>query len=191
MSTSEPPATEAAPKAPEQSTTSARAADVHHALRFHVASLHLASVFGGDGFGVRAERFARFFGTPTFLLGQSAVVFAWIALNAAGVVRFDLYPFILLNLAFSLQAAYAAPLILLAQTRQADRDKASAENDARHREALAREAAQRETASVAELDLLVRLMERNTELTDLTHQLSQQIETLTRQIHQHLTEAQH
>jgi uncharacterized membrane protein len=54
-----------------------------------------------------------------------------------GFARFDLYPFILLNLAFSLQAAYAAPLILLAQTRQADRDKANAEADARHREELA------------------------------------------------------
>ena len=52
---------------------------------------------------------------------------------------FDPYPYILLNLAFSLQAAYAAPLILLAQTRQADRDKAAAENDAHHREALAQE----------------------------------------------------
>jgi uncharacterized membrane protein len=192
MSTKPPPTIETAPTAPGQATSAGKAparAEAH-ALRFHLGSVHLASVFGGDAFGVRAERFARFFGTPTFLLGQSAIVFAWIALNAAGVVQFDLYPFILLNLAFSLQAAYAAPLILLAQTRQADRDKASAENDARHREALAREAAQREAASVAQLDLLVTLMQRNTELTDLTHQLSQQIESLTRKIHEHVTSAQ-
>ena len=58
-------------------------------------------------------------------------------MNALGIVHFDVCPFILLNLAFSLQAAYAAPLILLAQTRQADRDKTLAEADAQHREALA------------------------------------------------------
>jgi uncharacterized membrane protein len=56
-----------------------------------------------------AEEFARLFGTPRFILGQSAVVGAWILANATGLVHFDLYPFILLNLAFSTQAAYAAP----------------------------------------------------------------------------------
>ena len=185
MSTDEPtPATSAPSPAP-----AAAGPNVHpenHALRFHLRSVHLASVFGGDAFGIRAERFARFFGTPTFLLGQTVVVFVWIAVNVAGVARFDLYPFILLNLAFSLQAAYAAPLILLAQTRQADRDKASAENDARHREALARDAALRDAASTKQLALLVTLMQRNTELTDLTHQLSQKIELLTREIHEHV-----
>lgn len=80
--------------------------------------------FGNDRFGVVAERFARFFGTPRFIIGQTVLVVVWIALNAAAVsLRWDPYPFILLNLAFSTQAAYAAPLILLAQTRQADRDK--------------------------------------------------------------------
>ena len=93
-------------------------------LRFHVPHLHLGSVFGDDWFGRKAEVFARFFGTPVFLIGQTVIVAFWIGLNAVGLTRFDVYPFILLNLAFSLQAAYAAPLILLAQTRQADRDKA-------------------------------------------------------------------
>jgi uncharacterized membrane protein len=80
--------------------------------------------FGNDRFGVIAERFARFFGTPRFIIGQTVLVVLWIAVNAAAVsLRWDPYPFILLNLAFSTQAAYAAPLILLAQTRQADRDK--------------------------------------------------------------------
>jgi uncharacterized membrane protein len=80
--------------------------------------------FGNDRFGVVAERFARFFGTPRFIIGQTVLVVLWIAVNAAAVsLRWDPYPFILLNLAFSTQAAYAAPLILLAQTRQADRDK--------------------------------------------------------------------
>ena len=159
----------------------------HHHLRFHAGSVHLAPAFGGDWFGVRAERFARFFGTPTFLIAQSLLVLVWIVLNAAGVVAFDLYPFILLNLAFSLQAAYAAPLILLAQTRQADRDKAAAENDARHREDLAREAIRQQDESHTQLNLLVTLINRNTELTELTHKLSLQIDGLTREIHEQVT----
>ena len=80
--------------------------------------------FGQDAFGRWAEQAARFFGTPQYIVGQTVVVIAWIILNAAAVsLRWDPYPFILLNLAFSLQAAYAAPLILLAETRQAERDK--------------------------------------------------------------------
>src|SRR5437763_3118916 len=97
-----------------------------HHFRFHAPHAHLSSVFGDDWFGRRAEGFARFFGTPTFLVAQSVLVAFWIALNVVGLTRFDVYPFILLTLAFSLQAAYAAPLILLAQTRQADRHKALA-----------------------------------------------------------------
>ena len=99
----------------------------------------LHGAFGGDGFGRWAERFARFFGTPRFIVGQTLIVVAWIVVNGLGVaLRWDPYPFILLNLAFSTQAAYAAPLILLAQTRQADRDKARSEADSRHREEIAR-----------------------------------------------------
>src|SRR5881392_3299779 len=80
--------------------------------------------FGQDTFGRGAEKTARFFGTPQYIFGQSIVVLIWIALNSLAVAfQWDPYPFILLNLAFSTQAAYAAPLILLAQTRQADRDK--------------------------------------------------------------------
>jgi uncharacterized membrane protein len=83
--------------------------------------------FGNDRFGVTAERFARFFGTPRFILGQTVLVVIWIALNAAAFsFRWDPYPFILLNLAFSTQAAYATPLILLAQTRQAESATSSA-----------------------------------------------------------------
>ena len=155
-------------------------------LRFHHRSSHLASAFGNDAFGRKAEGFARFFGTPIFLIGQTLLVGIWIALNATGIVGFDLYPFLLLNLAFSLQAAYAAPLILLAQTRQADRDKAGAENDALHREEIATINASRQQDSAKQLELLLQLMRRNTELTDLTHQLSQRIETLTSEIHRHI-----
>src|SRR5437660_10419987 len=85
-----------------------------------------------------AEKGARFFGTPQYIIGQSLLVVAWIILNAIGLsLGWDPYPFILLNLAFSTQAAYAAPLILLAQTRQAARDQAHAEASATHMERLA------------------------------------------------------
>jgi len=83
-----------------------------------------------DTFGPLAERFARFFGTVTYLFWQTVIVVAWIVVNGVGFVfKWDPYPFILLNLVFSTQAAYAAPLILLAQNRQADRDKAELERD--------------------------------------------------------------
>ncbi len=83
-----------------------------------------------EAFGRISERVARFLGTGTFLVGQSVIVAIWIALNlAAASLRWDPYPFILLNLAFSTQAAYAAPLILLAQNRQDDRDRVSLEED--------------------------------------------------------------
>jgi uncharacterized membrane protein len=94
----------------------------------------------------------------------------WIAVNAAAVAfRWDPYPFILLNLAFSTQAAYAAPLILLAQTRQADRDKANAMASARHRD---------EVATRQE-----RLVEENTALTRRVEELTEQVNELTRAIH--------
>ena len=83
-----------------------------------------------DAFGQFSERLARFLGTGKFLFWQTLLVIAWITLNLAAVsLRWDPYPFILLNLAFSTQAAYAAPLILLAQNRQADRDRISLEED--------------------------------------------------------------
>ena len=92
------------------------------------------SQFTSEKFGQWAEAFARFFGTPTFIIGQTIIVLIWIGLNCFNGTTFDPYPFILLNLAFSTQAAYAAPLILLAQSRQADRDKLWSEADAKHRE---------------------------------------------------------
>jgi uncharacterized membrane protein len=131
---------------------------------------HLHPVFGSGRFGVIAERVARFFGTPRYILGQSAVVAAWIAVNALAVaLRWDPYPFILLNLAFSTQAAYAAPLILLAQTRQADRDKAHEEASAKHRDEIASQ--QNE------------LLRQNTELTQEVHDLTERIDRLTERIH--------
>ena len=95
-----------------------------------------------DAFGRFAERLARFLGTGRYIVGQTGLVILWITLNLAAVsLRWDPYPFILLNLAFSTQAAYAAPLILLAQNRQADRDKDEVERD---REVNARSLAEAE-----------------------------------------------
>jgi uncharacterized membrane protein len=152
-------------------------------FRFHTPFLHVFSVFGDDWFSQKAEAFARFFGTPIFLISQTVFVSIWIILNTTGVVSFDLYPFILLNLAFSLQAAYAAPLILLAQTRQADRDKAQAEADAIHREALAEASEKRSLLASQQTEQLLMLMEQNTKLTQITKDLSEQIESLTKEIH--------
>ncbi|GAA3221612.1 DUF1003 domain-containing protein [Pseudonocardia petroleophila] len=83
-----------------------------------------------DGFAKFSERIARFLGTGRFLAIQTVIVIIWIALNLTAVsLRWDPYPFILLNLAFSTQAAYAAPLILLAQNRQDDRDRVALDED--------------------------------------------------------------
>ncbi|MGY1633824.1 DUF1003 domain-containing protein [Geodermatophilus sp. SYSU D01186] len=83
-----------------------------------------------DAVGRFAEGIARFLGTGRFLAVQTVIVTVWIILNVFAVrLQWDPYPFILLNLAFSTQAAYAAPLILLAQNRQADRDRVQAEED--------------------------------------------------------------
>jgi uncharacterized membrane protein len=101
-----------------------------------------------EKFGQISEDIARFFGTARYLFIQSIFVVVWIALNIlvwTRDIRWDPYPFILLNLAFSTQAAYAAPLILLAQNRQADRDKVQIEQDR-----------QREELSAATTDYLVR-----------------------------------
>jgi uncharacterized membrane protein len=162
-----------------------RVAEKHH-LRFLVPHVHLAPAFGNDWFALKAEAFARFFGTPTFLVGQTLTVTMWIILNTAGVFHFDLYPFILLNLAFSFQAAYAAPLILLAQTRQADRDKAHADADAQHREDLAHAAEQRQIFSAEQSAQLMVLIRQNTELTELTKNMSERIQALTEEVHRRM-----
>ncbi|TPG86204.1 DUF1003 domain-containing protein [Pseudomonas mandelii] len=155
-------------------------------LRFHRTHAHLAPTFGNDKFALRAEAFARFFGTPTFLGAQTLIVVVWICLNLLGVAHFDLYPFILLNLAFSLQAAYAAPLILLAQTRQAARDKAQSEADALHRESLAVANSERQAQAAQNTAQLLELLEQNTRLTEMTKALTERIESLTSEMHQHL-----
>jgi uncharacterized membrane protein len=138
---------------------------------------HLAAPFGTNWFGAFAESLARFFGTPTYLIGQTGIVILWMAINAIALARaqWDPYPFILLNLVFSLQAAYAAPLILLAQTRQADRDKAWSEADSKHREALSEQT--------------IQLLNQNTEITQQVQQLSERVRELTEEIHSRVVKA--
>jgi uncharacterized membrane protein len=148
----------------------------------------VASAFGEDAFGRRAEAAARFFGTPQYILGQTVVVILWITANAVAVgMRWDPYPFILLNLAFSTQAAYAAPLILLAQTRQVDRDKVASDKLEAHRETLARRMQHREAGLKRETDELKALIQSNTEITQQDKALTETVEALTREIHARLT----
>ncbi len=169
----------------------------NHIRRFHLPHAHLESAFGSDWFGKKAEGFARFFGTPTFLIAQTIIVAHLDLGQHAGWTQFDVYPFILLNLAFSLQAAYAAPLILLAQTRQADRDKANAIADAEHREELHQVNEERQQQMQKQAGLLVEMLEQNTSLTETVEKLLRQnteltqsvrilverIETMTKELH--------
>jgi uncharacterized membrane protein len=88
------------------------------------------SLYDADAFGRFSEGLARLLGTGKYLFAQTVFVIVWIVVNIlAGVHHWDPYPFILLNLAFSTQAAYAAPLILLAQNRQDERDRANIDRD--------------------------------------------------------------
>jgi uncharacterized membrane protein len=174
---------------------------------------HVASLLGEESYGRYAEAFTRLVGRPVFLVGQTVIVMAWIAVNFAGAsLRWDPYPFILLNLVFSLEAAYAAPLILLAQTRQADRDKAAAIADSEHRDAMATEsihqqklaaaqtrqlrvllesnAAQTEQLRVllesnaSQTEQLRVVLESNTELTEEPRRLAEQVDLLARDIYE-------
>jgi uncharacterized membrane protein len=141
--------------------------------------------FGQDTFGRVAERVARFFGTPQYIIGQTVVVAAWVALNSVALaLRWDKYPFILLNLGFSLQAAYAAPLILLAQTRQADRDKAHDQMVEAFHEREQKAGEGRVEAIKTETDRLTQLLESNTNLTRQDKELTEQVASLTKEIHE-------
>jgi uncharacterized membrane protein len=135
-----------------------------------------------------AEKAARFLGTPQYIVGQSIVVVVWIALNAAAIgFQWDPYPFILLNLAFSTQAAYAAPLILLAQTRQADRDKQLDERVEHRHDEMEQRAESQVEAIRTETARLKHLLESNTDLTRQDKELTEQVADLTKQIHGLLT----
>ena len=172
-----------------KSPTGKRTAAERHAYRFHAPHLHLQSVFGDDWFALKAEAFASFFGTPTFLIAQTVIVAIWILVNVLSLTTFDIYPFILLNLAFSLQAAYAAPLILLAQTRQADRDAAHALADAEHREALHSASEERAALAAEQTSLLVQMVQQNTQLTETVKALTERVEMLTLEVHKAVVNA--
>ena len=88
-------------------------------------------MYDAETFGRLSERFARFIGTAKFLVYMTIFVVSWVLWNVFGPqeFRFDEYPFIFLTLLLSLQASYAAPLILLAQNRQADRDRVTSQED--------------------------------------------------------------
>jgi uncharacterized membrane protein len=140
------------------------------------------SAFGEDAFGRRAEKLARFFGTPQYILSQTIVVILWIVLNSVGwVYHWDPRPWIMLNLVFSTQAAYAAPLILLAQTRQADRDKT-------HGDMIDKRHTGLEHALQSETEKLVTLLQSNTEITQQDKQLTEEVAKLTKEIHALLTQ---
>jgi uncharacterized membrane protein len=146
--------------------------------------------FGQDRFGQIAERAARFFGTPQYIIGQTVLVVLWIIFNSLALLRhWDPYPFILLNLAFSTQAAYAAPLILLAETRQAARDKTAAELTEKHRDHIEESAERRVAALRTETKRLEALLQSNTELTQQDKELTEQVAKLTREIHAAITRA--
>jgi uncharacterized membrane protein len=144
--------------------------------------------FGQDPFGRAAEKAARFFGTPQYIIGQTVAVVLWITLNSVALVaHWDPYPFILLNLAFSTQAAYAAPLILLAETRQAERDKVAGERTEKRHNDMERLAGERIELVKRETDKLAALLESNTDLTRQDKELTEQVAKLTREIHIALT----
>jgi len=140
-------------------------------------AVHPRGAFGDDAFGRGAEKVARFFGTPQYILGQTIVVAVWILLNSVGwIYHWDPRPWIMLNLVFSTQAAYAAPLILLAQTRQADRDKT-------HSELIETKHTRLEESAKTQTEKLVGLLQSNTTLTQQDKDLTDEVARLTREIH--------
>jgi uncharacterized membrane protein len=134
--------------------------------------------YNPDAFGALAERLARLFGTPKYIVAQTILVIIWISLNILFLsLRFDKYPFILLNLAFSTQAAYAAPLILLAQNRQADRDREEIERD---RATTARALAETEylAREIAAVRLAVEQKPDRDDVIDALDRLTQALERM-------------
>jgi len=132
-----------------------------------------------DAFGRFAEGMARYLGTGRYLAIQSGIVLVWILLNLAAVsLRWDPYPFILLNLVFSTQAAYAAPLILLAQNRQADRDRVEIERD---RDTNARQLAESEflAREIAALRISIERKADREDLLDAMREITQALARLT------------
>lgn len=112
-----------------------------------------------------AEAVAKGLGTVTFVVLSTLIIIVWITINALGIVTFDHYPFILLNLGFSAQAFYTGALVIIAQKAQTRMDKKNEVANAKHRDELAQ--------------LQTDLLQRNTEITE-------QINRLTQEVHQHI-----
>ena len=128
-----------------------------------------------EAFGAFSEAIARFLGTGRYLVIQTVIVIFWVAVNVFNLAPFDKYPFIFLTLILSLQASYAAPLILLAQNRQEDRDREVAARTQADTEYLARELAGVRLALAdvvttedlrEQLESVVELLEKLTAATD-------------------------
>jgi uncharacterized membrane protein len=131
-----------------------------------------------EAFGRFSEALARTLGTARFLVVQTVLVVTWISFNVAAVaLRFDPYPFILLNLAFSTQAAYAAPLILLAQNRQDSRDRAQTDED-RRVSALVQAETEYLAREVANIRILVASLPTAEELTNALERVTESIDRL-------------
>lgn len=142
------------------------------------ARVALGTHYDPEAFGRFSEAIARYFGTARFLAIQTVLVAVWIALNSIGFVsHWDPYPFILLNLLFSTQAAYAAPLILLAQNRQDERDR---ENIERDREVAARTQADTEflARELAAVRLALAGMATADELNDSLRRMEEMLRAL-------------
>lgn len=140
-------------------------------------------------FGRFAETFARFMGTARFLFFMTVFVIIWLTINIVGVwgLEWDPYPFILLNLFFSTQASYAAPLILLAQNRQAERDRAQIERD---REVTARTLADTEflAREITSVRLAVAQLITERDLTRELGRLTAELEALRTEVARALAE---
>jgi len=131
-----------------------------------------------EAFGRFSEGIARTLGTGRYLVAQTVIVIVWIIVNiAAAALRFDPYPFILLNLAFSTQAAYAAPLILLAQNRQDARDRAQTDEDRRNA-ALVQAETEYLAREVANIRILVASLPTAEELTNALERVTEAIDRL-------------
>ena len=137
-----------------------------------------------EAFGRFSEGIARTLGTGRYLVAQTVIVIVWIIVNVvAAALRFDPYPFILLNLAFSTQAAYAAPLILLAQNRQDSRDRAQADED-RRAAALVQAETEYLAREVANIRILVASLPTAEELTTGLERMAEAIERIAPPGHQ-------
>lgn len=143
-----------------------------------------------DAFGQFSEAIARFLGTGRYLVIQTVIVFVWVTVNVFNIAPFDEYPFIFLTLILSLQASYAAPLILLAQNRQEDRDREQLERD---REMAARTQADTEylARELAGVRLALADVVTTEDLRDQLERINEALDALIQRSHETAPTQQH